>query len=332
MKIQHGCWFLALVIAMNLAWIALPALAGEKQTPEGRVAVVNGSLITQADFVRAMDRVQRRLTGAGKSLDDSQLLVIRKEVLEGLINAELLYQESQRDGIEVEQGAIDKQLKTLKGRFPNEDIFKSALTKADLSEADLRSEIGRGLAIQQFITKEFVERVAVSTKEVRAYYDGHPQDFKQPEQVRASHILVKNNRHADESQRAEAGEKIRQIQQKLQEGEDFASLAKAFSQCPSSAKGGDLGYFRRGQMVKPFEDVAFALEPGEVSDPVETKFGYHLIKVTDKKPEKTIPYEDIKESIEQYLKDKKTEKEVSIYVQRLKENAKVERFLAETPK
>lgn len=332
MQIKHGRWFLALVTTINLAWIALPALAAEKQASEGKVAVVNGSVITQKDFDREMGRVLQRLASTGRSLDDSQLRAIKKEVLEGLIHGELLYQESQRKGIKVEEVAINEQLETLKKRFPSEDEFKTALNKMNLSEANIRSQIKRGLTIEQFVTGQFAEKVTVSDKELRAYYDSHPDSFKQPEQVRASHILIKVDPQADESQRAEARKKIAEIQQKLQKGEDFATLAKESSQGPSSAKGGDLGYFRRGQMVKPFEEAAFALKPGEVSDLVETRFGYHLIKVIDKKPETTIPYEDIKEKVGQYLKNKKVHEEVGLYVKKLKEDAKVERFLTETPK
>ncbi len=332
MKIQYGRWLVGVVAAVNLAWIPVPASAEENQTSEGKVAVVNGSVITKADFDRAMDRVQRSLASRGSPIDDSQLLLIKREVVESLINAELLYQESQREGVKVAEETINEELKIVKGRFPDEDLYRSALTKAQLSEADLRSQIKRGLAIQQFITEQFVEKVAVSSKEIRAYYDSHPESFRQPEQVRASHILIKIDPQADESQRAEARKKIEAIQQKLQEGEDFAGLAAEFSEGPSSVNGGDLGYFTRGRLEKPFEDAAFSLQPGEVSGPVETRFGYHLIKLLDKKPETTIPYEDIDDRIEQYLKDEKAEKEVSQCVQRLKENAKVERFLAETPK
>jgi peptidyl-prolyl cis-trans isomerase C len=106
-------------------------------------------------------------------------------------------------------------------------------------------------------------------------------------------------------------------------------LAREYSEGPSSVKGGDLGYFGRGQMVKPFEDAAFALNVGELSEVVETRFGYHLIKVTGKNPETVVAYADVKERLQKYLKDEKVQQEVSAYVEDLKTKAKVERFLKE---
>jgi peptidyl-prolyl cis-trans isomerase C len=138
--------------------------------------------------------------------------------------------------------------------------------------------------------------------------------------------LIKVDPEADESRKAEARKKLEMIQKRLRKGEDFAALAKEFSEGPSRGKGGDLGYFRRGQMVKAFEEAAFTLRPGEVSDIVETKFGYHLIKVIDKKPEKTMAYKDVKDRLGDYLKREKVQKEVRLYVEKLKEKAKVERF------
>jgi peptidyl-prolyl cis-trans isomerase C len=180
------------------------------------------------------------------------------------------------------------------------------------------------------IDKEFGNTVSVADKEVKAYYDKYPSFFKKPEQVRARHILIKVDPKADSKEKAEAHKKIEDIQHKLQKGEDFEALAKEFSQCPSAANGGDLGSFGRGQMVKPFEEAAFALKPGEVSDIVETRFGYHLIEVMDKKPATTIPYKDIKDRLKQYLKQEKIQKEVRLYAEKLKEKAKVERFLTES--
>jgi peptidyl-prolyl cis-trans isomerase C len=332
MKTHYGRLFLAIAATITVACSALQALAAGEQISQGKVAVVNGSVITQEDFDREIDGVLRRLASMGRSFDDSQLLAIRKEVLEGLINTELLYQETQRRGITVEEAAIDEELKTLKGGFANEDEFSTALSKANLSEALIRSQIKRRQAIENFIAQQFAETVTVSDKEAKDFYESHPDSFKQPEQVRASHILIKIDPQADESQRAQARQQIEHIQRKLQEGEDFATLAKTFSQDPSGARGGDLGYFRRGEMVKPFEEAAFALKPGEVSDPVESTFGYHLITVIDKKPETTIAYEDIKDRIEHYLKDKNVQEKVRLQVQRLKEKAKVEIFLTQTPK
>jgi len=332
MEIKHGRWFWVLATAIILAWIALPALALEKKSSEGPVAVVNGSEITREDFNRQMGHVQERLASMGRPLIDSQISEMKKEVLENLINRELLYQESQRKGIMIDEVAINEEMMTLKKRFPSEAEFNNALIQANLSEAAIKAQIKRGVAIQRFIDTHIAQKATISDKEMKAFYESSPALFKQPEQVRASHILIKVDPEADESKGAEARKKLLTIKEKLEKGEDFAALAQVFSQGPSSAKGGDLGYFKRGQMVQSFEEAAFALRPGEVSDIVETKFGYHLIKVIEKKPETTIPFEDIKDRLQQYLKQEKVQEQVSLCIDELKGKAKVERFLIENPK
>jgi peptidyl-prolyl cis-trans isomerase C len=329
MKIKSGRWIWALAATSAAVSVAFIALALEKQPSKDTIAVVNGSEITQEDFDREMGRVKRQLLNMGKHLNDSQMPGIKKEVLENLISRELLYQETQQKGIKIDEAAVNEKVMTLKKRFPSEAEFKNALTKANLSEAVIKAQIERGLAIEQLIGTYVAKKVAVSSQEVKDFYENHPSLFKQPEQVRASHILIKIDPQGDEGKRAKAEKKIKEIQQKLQEGEDFATLAKAVSEGPSKAKGGDLGYFSRGHMVKSFEDAAFDLKSNEVSDIVETKFGYHLIKVVDKKPEMTTTFEDAKDKLSQYLKQQKVQKEVSIYVSKLKEKGKVERFLPE---
>jgi peptidyl-prolyl cis-trans isomerase C len=324
---KNGARFCALAIALVLAGAASPGWSAETQASEVKVATVNESVITQKDFDDEIGRVRQMFLSRGKALSDSELAGIKKEVLESLINRELLYQESQKKGIEADEAAVDDQIGRLKKRFSSEAEFQSALSKMNLSESAIRSQMRQEMAIQKLIDEQFAQKVTVSNTESRAYYDSNPDSFHQPEEVRASHILIKVDPQAGESEKAKARREIEAIQERLRKGEDFPDLAREFSQGPSSARGGDLNYFSRGQMVKPFEDVAFALRPGEVSGIVETKFGYHLIKVTDKKPEATIAYEDIKERIQQYLKQQKIQGETRLYIDQLKEKADVKRFL-----
>jgi peptidyl-prolyl cis-trans isomerase C len=325
--VKKWLWVLtAVAICLLVVLLALPLVKGP---PENRVAVVDGSSITKADFDREVSLVEERLMDTGKPLIDSQLSKLKKEVLEQLIDRQLLYQESQRKGIRVTQAEVDEKLEAMKKNFSTEADFESVLKKANLSEVELKSQIERGLAIDEFITGKFVEKVTLSEDEVKAYYESNPKSFKQQEQVRASHILIKASPQEDRSTRTSARMKIEKIQQKLRNGEDFAALAKEFSQCPSGSKGGDLGYFTQGQMAKPFEDAAFALMPGEISDVVETTFGYHLIKVNDKTPETVMAFDDIKDGLKRYLTQQKVQKELVLYVQKLKEQATVERYLME---
>lgn len=329
MQGKYSRWRWILVIALTIVAVATLVSAEEKPVPEDNIALVNGVAITKAEFDRGMARVQRQLTGMGRPLGDSHLAKMQEDVLVSLIESELLYQESQKEGIKIDEAAIDEQLAAVKKRFPDEAEFQEALNEQNVFEADIRSDFRRGKAVEQLIDEKVVSKISVSDEETMGYYDQNLNLFKQPEQVQASHILIKADPDADESQKAQAREELEGIRRKLQEGEDFAALAKEFSQGPSSTKGGDLGYFGRGQMVKPFEEAAFALEPGEVSDIVQTRFGYHLIKVTDKKAESAIPYDDVKDRLEQYLKQRKIQKEVSLYVEGLKAKAELERFVAE---
>jgi len=306
---------------------ALPAFAGDKKASGNKAARVNGIVITMKEFNREMRQVQQRLYSRERKDSKLQLSELKKDVLENLINRELLYQETHKHKTPIEESAVTEQLNGLKKRFPSQSEYKNALQKMNLSELEIRTKLKKELGLKHFVDKQFSQKVSVAGKEAKAYYDDHPNFFKQPEQVRASHILIKLDPKATESQKTDARRQLEKIQQRLDTGEDFGSLAKAFSQGPSNARNGDLGYFRRGQMVKPFEDVAFGLKPGEVSAIVKTGFGYHLIKVVDKKPETKVTYEKAKNRIQQYLKQDKIKKHIDQLVEKLKQNAVVERYL-----
>jgi len=326
MQMKWFRWFFILLTTVSLVTVAMPIFAAEKKIPDGAVATVNGVTITQDDFDKEMARVRSQFARSGRSLKESQLPDIKNRVLETLVNRELLYQESQNKGVKVEDAEVNQQVDILKKRFPNEDEFKAALLEMKISEAELKSQIRKGIAIQQFVDKDLVQDVKVSQKEVEDFYKNNPDMFKQSEQVKASHILIKVDTKADKSAKDQANKKIKEIQKKLEDGEDFVALAKEYSEGPSNVNGGDLGYFERGRMVKPFEDVAFKLKPGEVSDMVETPFGYHLIKVVDKKPESVVSYENAKERIAQYLEQEKKEKALKRNIEDMRQKAVIKTF------
>jgi peptidyl-prolyl cis-trans isomerase C len=319
----------AIKTIMLLTLILMPAFAwaAEKKAPGDKVAVVNGVTINQGTYDRELNFFVRRAATGGKQIPDTQMAQMKNEVLESLIERELLFQESKKKGIQVKSEAVSDQLQKIKQRYPNQEEFKKLLSSMGLTESDVLSQIARGMAIQELIDKEVAEKIKVSDEETKSFYDRNPQLFQQPEQVKASHILIKVQSNAPDEQKAEARKKIETVQQKVQKGEDFATLAKTYSEGPSGPKGGDLGYFRRGQMVKPFEEAAFSLKPNETSDIVETQFGYHLIKVDDKKPAKKMAYAEVKDRLSKHLKKQKTDSETNAYIETLRKDAKIEKFL-----
>lgn len=321
-KIQASLFLLFLLLTV------LPvAASAEDKAKQKKVAVVNGSAIGRDEFDREMKIFQERYGDRIRALKDSELLAVKKKILEGIIERELLFQESRRTGIRVEDKAIKEQLAAIKKRYPDEEAFRRALKTVNLTESQIRFQINKGLSIQRLISERF-DKIEISEKETRAYYDNNREVFREPEEVRASHILIKVDPGMDEEKKAVARRKVEDIRERLMnKGEDFAEVAREVSEGPSRSKGGDLGYFKRGQMVKPFEEAAFAMKPGEVSDIVETRFGYHIIKLTGRKPEKALGFDEVKERLHEYLKSRKVQEGVNQLVADLKKKAKIERYV-----
>ncbi len=314
-------------VASALILVSAVVFAADKKAPGDMVAVVNGSIITQGEFDRVLDYELRRAAQSGQQIPDAQMPKMQNSILDSLIVGELLLQESKKKGIQVKPETVTEQLTNIKKRFPSEAEFNKALEENKMTESKIKADIERDMAIQQLLEKEVDQKVQITDEESKTFYDTNPQLFQQPERVKASHILIKVDEGATEEKKAEARKKIKEVQQKVQKGEDFAELAKTYSEGPSAPKGGDLGLFGRGQMVKPFEDAAFSLKPNETSDIVETKFGYHLIKVVEEQPAKKVAYADVQERINKHLKDQKLRTERQLYFDKLKKDAKIEKFL-----
>lgn len=287
--------------------------------PAGVVVRVNGVGIDAVEL-RRIKKVMLR----GQAVPADKQAMVDSQALDQLVSAELLYQSSAK----AEVKDLEKQLETKfaqeKGRFKDEQEFKNAIKDLEMDEAALREYIRRGLTVSRFVETTIVPKITISEKDAREFYDKNIDRFKKDESVKASHILIGVDEKATAEERQKAREKVEQLKGELTKGGDFAALAKANSSCPSSKQGGDLGFFGKGQMVPQFEKAAFALKVGDVSDVVETRFGYHVIKLTDKKAAETTEFKDIKGKIEEYLKGQKVGEAIQQYVEEMKKSAKIE--------
>jgi peptidyl-prolyl cis-trans isomerase C len=303
------------------------AMAGE-DTPQAKSAAsVNGVNITEEDINRQMFALEQHwLSTQGSAIRPDMIPVLRKKILEELIAQELLYQESRKQGLEAEEKTVSDEMEELKKRFPNEEAFKDEMRQMNFSEETLKVQMKKNLSVKQLVEKEILAKVRVSDEDAKSFYDSHPENFQQKERVRASHILIKSEADTDPVSKDERRKKLEAVKKRIENSEDFATLAREFSQCPSAEKGGDLGFFERGNMVKPFEDAAFSMKPGEVSDIVATPFGFHLIKVTDRTEARTVSFDESQDRINQHLRQMKFSEEKNAYVGDLKKKSKVETY------
>jgi peptidyl-prolyl cis-trans isomerase C len=176
----------------------------------------------------------------------------------------------------------------------------------------------------QYLQKEVISKIKVTEKEAKAYYDKNPDLFKSPEQVKARHILIQVPKEASEEDKKKLKEKADEVLKKVKAGEDFAKLAAENSDDPGTkSKGGELGFFSKGSMVPAFEQAAFSLKPGEVSELVETEFGFHVIKVDEKKEAVSEPFDTIKGKVTQQVLREKQEAKVTEFVEQALKKAKV---------
>lgn len=322
---------LAAMLAFGAAALTSPAIAGVKKVKSSKTdltaaATVNGVAITKDAVDQEFSQFQRRMQQQGQEIGQDQTVDLKHRILENLIARELLFQDSKKQGIKISPASVTEKVGQLEKQFPSKAEFDAAMAKMNLTEAQIKQQFSQGMAIESLVETKIAPKVTVSDKETKAFYDGHPEFFHQPEEIKASHILIKVAENADAATKAAARKKIESAKARIDKGEDFAKVASEVSEGPSKLKGGDLGYFHKGQMVPAFEKAAFALKVGQVSDVVESPFGFHLIKVFDKKPATTLAYDTVKDKISEHLKQEKVRDAVSQYVEQLKKKAKIKIF------
>lgn len=289
------------------------------------LARVNGEVIGKAEFERQLQSLEAR---AGGPVPPDQRDRVYRGLLDQMIGYRLLIQETQARKVTVPDADVEARISQIRTQFPSEQVFEQALAEQQLTLDQLRSEARADIAVTRMLREEVAAKAAVTPEQVDAFYRDNPDEFRQGEQVRASHILIAVAADSDAATRATARAKAEQVLAEVKAGGDFPALARAHSQDPgSAADGGDLGVFERGQMVGPFEEAAFTLAEGQTSGLVETRFGFHIIRVTSKRPARLIPLDEVRGQVEQYLSERNQQEQAEAFVSVLRMKGRIEVFI-----
>ena len=279
-------WIVGAIIVAAIIIVAMVTSSAKNET----LATVDGHKINKED------------------LYDTLVETYGAATLDTLISDEIIELEAEKQNIQVTDKEIEKELELLYAQYGGKEILTEQL-KASGSSIDVVKED----VVQYLETRKLVEpTIKITDEEISAYFEQNKDSFAQQEQVEASHILVEDKATADK------------VLKKLNDGEDFAKLAKEYSKDASNAEnGGSLGYFGKGQMVPEFEEAAFKLKVNEISAPVKTEYGYHIIKVTGKKEEKAAKLADHKAAIKESLLAEKLQTEYPAWLEKKKAEYKI---------
>lgn len=276
------------------------------------IAIVNGDTIQSRDL-QVLAYISMMGTDSLKSRSFNTML------LDQLIDRAVFVNEAKTAGTAAPDSVVDALMEQFTAHFTTD--LASELGKRGLMPADFRKAIQRDLMIRSYVNDKIRPSITVSDADCRAFFDEHEQEFVGADSVRVSHIILMYSAEESEKDRADRRTLIESFRTRVLKGEKFEHIAKMYSQDNSAQRGGDLGFFARGAMVKEFEDVAFSLKKGELSKVFETQFGLHLVKCTDKKPAAPPNYDLAKPRIETMLRERALGTELQNRLKRNREAA-----------
>ncbi|MCG3149310.1 MAG: Chaperone SurA [Verrucomicrobiae bacterium] len=319
---------LLLLVAGLLSTITFAADKSATHKPDDAAARVGDTVIQWKDVDTAVNAFTRQFTAYGREFPSEQLPHLQYNIVNDMVSQEVVVQASRGHEPKDLDEQVTKQIDQAKLQLGGDEGFTQALAEMGMKRADYERRLREGLVAQAFIKKYVDDKVKISADDTKKFYDENRSKFVTPERVRASHILILVPEGATDEIKAQKLTQIKAAQSLIKGGDKFEDVARKFSEDPGSKEqGGDLSYFTRDRMVKPFADAAFSLKPNEVSDIVTTQFGYHLIKSTDHQAAGERTYAEAKDDIERYLKNQQGQEMVQAYVQELRQKAKIEILL-----
>lgn len=310
---------------MMATLMCLAASAGAEAGESDSAAQVNEHVITRQRVQHGVEALmQTKHLNYGGITHPAQYQEMERQVLDQLIAQELLWQEAARQGFLATGMELEQALEQIRKRYPSEEAYLGDLRQGGFTAESYKEDLRHQISVRHFIEETLVKRVAVSTEEIHDAYVANRAQLIQPEQVNTRHILIAVAPAADDGAIAAARAAIERAQAEIKAGADFAELAKRSSQDATASNGGALGFAPRGAFVKPFEDAAFALKIGQVSDIVRTRYGFHLIKLEARQDERPLTEEDAASQLRRYLGTKKLQETIQEEVRSLRAKAHVD--------
>ena len=302
------------------------SVASAADATDDPIAIVNGRGVPRSLFERQLQQQLQMYQAQGMEINAEQQGILEEQLVDQLIARELVLQDGAARGIAPTDEEVQTELDAIRGQFPSEEAFQDALGQQNLTLEEIERNIAEQIIIEEILESDVLAEARVDEAAAREFYEDNPSFFETPDQVRASHILLLTQ-GATEDERADARETIETILSELQDGGDFEALAREYSEDGTAERGGDLGFFGRGQMVPEFEQAAFDLSVGETSGIVETQFGFHIVRVTDRMDAGTQSFDEVRSQIEQFLGQEAQQNAFESYIERLRQDAEIEILL-----
>ena len=326
--------FLALAFMICLAYPG-SAFSKEKKQPSEKdvdniVAKVNGQPIYASRLEPLVEQQIKKYRRQGSSGASPELVAsVQQTALDRLIDQELLRQESAKLKIPDLDKRVKDAIKAKKEEAGSEERYQMFLNVRNLTPDLYEERVRQGIVTGEYLKKEGLAEIKFSDEELKTFYEQIKGSFKRNAGVHVSHILVAVDQDAKLEEKEQARKKAEEIKKKIAEGADFGELADKESNDVTFEPGGDLGFVEKGFMPPEFEKVAFAMKPGEISDIVETRFGFHLIKFIEKREDGYVPFEEARNILERYMQGRRAPQLIAEHTKKLREKANVEIFLTQ---
>ena len=317
-KITSGVFLLAVLCFFTASYLGARVV-------DRTVATVDGEVILMSEYEKRakplIEEYEKFLTGPDKEI---RIKEFKEKILEQMIDEKVLIHEAKKKNMKVSKKEIEDGINEIKKRFTTEEEYNQELARQGLLGKKFEEQVKEQLMVIKLIDQEVKGKVVPPTdSEIEDFYKQNESEMVEPEQVRVRHILIKVSENTDKK---EALKRIGEVLKEVKKGKtSFAELAKKYSEDPSAARGGDIGFFIRGQMVRKFEEVAFGLNVGQISDVVETEYGYHIIQCVEKKAAEKKSLDEIRDYLRNFIFQKRMEERYEKWLRRLRDTASISR-------